>query len=146
MNLSEALILEHHQIDEGIEQYVATGDIEPLRTAFEALRRHIYLEEEFLFPPIRAAGLLMPILVMIREHGALWQRMDAIDSALADGHDTAGDCRELLARLDDHNSKEEPIVYPHVDSDLSPEQAAGLDRFLQEGTLPDDWICEALRA
>ncbi|HWV25956.1 MAG TPA: hemerythrin domain-containing protein [Aeromicrobium sp.] len=144
--LAEALTIEHRQIDDGIERFVAAGDVAALRSAFEALRRHIYLEEEFLFPPVRGAGLLMPVMVMIREHGALWQRMDAIESSLDRGDDTAESCRELLARLDDHNSKEEPVVYPHADSDLSAEQTAGLSQFLQSGTLPDDWICEALRA
>lgn len=96
---------------------------EPLRIAFTALRRHIYLEEQFLFPPIRAEGLTMPILVMLREHGTLWQQME----------------------LDQHNSKEEPIVYPHAETALAPKAAADLETFLRSGSMPEGWVCEGVR-
>ena len=86
---------------------------EPLTAALEALRRHIYLEEVFLFPPIRGAGMVMPIFVMMREHGQLWHTMDTLRDLLADGteHGRLGDtCSRLLDQLDQHNSKEEPVV------------------------------------
>ncbi len=78
VSLSDALTREHRDIDTGIRAFVVDlerGVVspEPLLSAFEALRRHIYLEEAFLFPPIRQAGVLMPILVMLREHGTLWR-------------------------------------------------------------------------
>src|SRR5699024_5483125 len=82
--LSAALEREHREIDTGIEQYttgVGAGGVDtaPLKRAMEGLRRHIYLEEEFLFPPLRAGGLMAPLFVMVKEHGELWQTMDRIE-------------------------------------------------------------------
>lgn len=151
--LADALTREHHEIDEGIEAYLAGLDDaahpEPLQRAMQALRRHIYLEERFLFPPLREAGMMMPILVMLKEHGELWRAMDALDAALSSGADTAAlreQCRSMLALLESHNSKEEPIVYPHADGDLADFQRVQLAQFLADGTFPDGWVCERAAA
>ncbi len=145
--LAAALLEEHHVIDAGIEAYVAglegEPDPAPLLDAMAALRRHIYLEEELLFPPIHQAGLVMPILVMLREHGELWRAMDELDVLVGSGDAerlrTA--CAALLGLLEAHNSKEEPIVYPHAATDLSEEAAAELARFLETGRMPEGWTC-----
>jgi iron-sulfur cluster repair protein YtfE (RIC family) len=146
-DLADALTREHHAIDIGIETYIdgltAGGDAEPLVAAMHALRRHIYLEEEFLFPPLRAAGMLMPILVMEREHGELWRKMDALGETLrapGDPEALRDGCRSLLSLLDSHNSKEEPIVYPRADADLSSDQRDQLAGFLASGAFPDGWL------
>lgn len=145
--LRAALEREHRSIDGGIEEYGAGGgrDAEPLRRSMVGLRRHIYLEESFLFPPLRSAGMMLPVMVMLREHGELWRSMDALDELIAGDadHDTVvGACRELLAQLDNHNSKEEPILYARADAVLSPAAAAELSAFLDEGRLPEGWVCE----
>jgi hemerythrin-like domain-containing protein len=156
MNLSEALTREHEEIDAGIETFVAgieggAVDPEPVRRTIDALRRHIYLEEQFVFPPIRQAGVLMPVLVMLREHGTLWKLMDDLIELLNDDNRPdvvdalATTCRELLTQLDQHNSKEEPLIYPHADSDLTEEATAALNEFLANGATPDGWVCEAAR-
>ncbi len=148
--LAQALEREHREIDGGIEEYTKAlstgdGDPAPLQRAMHGLRRHIYLEEEFLFPPLKEAGMTMPIFVMVREHGELWDAMDALDALLAG--DTASDvlqnaCRELLAKLDSHNSKEEPIIYPQADAQLAQDATERLHAFLHEGRMPDGWRCE----
>lgn len=151
-NLADLLTREHRDIDGGIERFVAgldrgAVDPDPLLSAFAALRRHIYLEELFLFPPIRRAGLAMPVMVMLREHGTLWRLMDSVAALLAADSSAAElqlGCRELLAELDRHNSKEEPIIYPHADSDLTGAATAELAEFLRTGSMPDGWVCEAL--
>lgn len=157
VRLSDALTREHRDIDSGIEEFLndvdgGVVDPAPLLRALEALRRHIYLEEEFLFPPIRQAGVLMPVLVMVREHGILWRLMDTL-TELMDNRDPNDDvdndvlstCRELLAQLDQHNRKEEPIIYPHAETDLTEEASGGLVEFLQTGSTPQGWVCEAAR-
>ncbi|MGH3292466.1 MAG: hemerythrin domain-containing protein [Trebonia sp.] len=70
-SLAAALEREHHDIDQGIAAFTASpGDPHPLVRAARALRRHIYLEEEFLFPPLGEAepALRAPVFVMLREH------------------------------------------------------------------------------
>ena len=148
--LGGALEREHRQIDGGIEAYLAgldgTADPGPLRAALDGLRRHIYLEEEFLFPPLKAAGLMGPIFVMLREHGQLWTSMDKVEQLLADGADPEarrGACTTLLALLDAHNSKEEPIIYSQADAILSEEAGSELTEFLAGGTTPEGWVCSA---
>ncbi|MHA6670299.1 hemerythrin domain-containing protein [Homoserinimonas sp. A447] len=145
--LESALEREHRAIDGGIEEY-SSGDgasDEPLLWSMFGLRRHIYLEERFLFPPLRDAGMMMPVMVMLREHGELWRSMDALDRLLADdaAHATVlTACRELLAQLDKHNTKEEPILYARADAVLSPAATAELSAFIDEGRLPGGWVCE----
>jgi hemerythrin-like domain-containing protein len=147
--LAAALEREHREIDEGVEKFAAARDTNALQRAMTALRRHIYLEEEFLFPPLREAGLMAPLFVMVREHGQLWQTMEKLDGELAGG--AAGDsvvaaCQELMAQLDAHNSKEEPIIYPRADAVLSDEASSQLHAFLASGTMPDGWVCQGARA
>lgn len=140
--LADALTAEHRAIDVGIEDFLGdAANSAPLQDAMLALRRHIYLEEEFLFPPLKAT-MMMPIFVMLREHGELWRAMDEVDSAVAAGDDADAKCRDLLVLLDEHNKKEEPIVYPHSDSDLDDDVRAELADFLRDGTYPEGWVCE----
>lgn len=146
--LREALEREHHQIDRGIEEFLAAGGDgagpDGLRTAMVALRRHIYLEEELLFPPLQAAGLFAPVLVMLNEHGELWRTMDALEDQLTAGaapeglHESAA---ALLAQLDAHNTKEEPIIYGEADVVLSVDATAELHDFLAHEALPPGWTC-----
>lgn len=148
--LRDALEREHHEIDDGIEAFTAgavSGDAAagPLTRAMYALRRHIYLEEVFLFPPLREAGLVMPIFVMLREHGELWRTLDQIDADLRSdpsGESAVEHCRQLLDQLAAHNQKEEPVIYPQADSVLSAAASAELRAFLADGHLPDHWAAE----
>lgn len=147
--LAAALEREHREIDGGIEAFLAgdaagAGGAEPLLRALDALRRHIHLEERFLFPPLRAAGMVAPIFVMEREHGELWRTMDALVAELGrgggEGAATAVGSR-LLDQLERHNSKEEPVIYPHADAGLDAAAADELRRFLDAGRVPDGWVC-----
>lgn len=149
-DVSAALEREHREIDSAIEAFIEKLDVggvqpEPLAAALEALRRHIYLEEVFVFPPIREVGLVMPIFVMLREHGELWQTMDALSDLLTAGTDTEGlrgTCRRLLGQLEQHNSKEEPVIYPQANIALPPPTIAELTRFMKTGHTPHGWVCQ----
>ncbi|XBH21182.1 hemerythrin domain-containing protein [Jonesiaceae bacterium BS-20] len=145
--LADALEAEHHEIDGGIEQFAAGlasghSNPAPLKRAMAALRRHIYLEESFLFPPLKA-DLAMPIFVMEREHGQIWDDMDELDALLEleqpESATLQSTCRELLAKLERHNEKEEPIIYAHAANTLSPELAKPMAAFLETGMMPDGW-------
>ena len=147
VTLAAALEQEHREIDREVEAYLATPDEgrkQHLLQALQALRRHIYLEEEFLFPPLREAGFAAPVFVMLREHGELWSTMQSLEGELASDAsvgELAGRCKWLLAQLDKHNSKEEPILYPHADAVLGAAASAELRAFLESGRMPDGWAC-----
>lgn len=162
MTLGQALELEHRAIDGGIESFIESLDgagpagpaplnPAPLTSALNGLRRHIYLEEEFLFPPLKAAGLMGPLFVMVREHGRLWRQMNTVAALLADGTDAdtgAEDalreaCTELLTLLDAHNAKEEPIIYTQADDILGTAASNDLLGFLAAGSMPEGWACSA---
>ena len=147
--LAAALEREHREIDGGIETFTAAlaegkRDPAPLVAALEGLRRHIYLEEEFLFPPLKTAGLMIQIFAMLRQHGDLWKAMAALEGQLGD--DSAPEvvlasCRDLLAQLDKHNTIEEPVIYPQADTVLSAPASAELAAFLAGGRMPEGWTC-----
>lgn len=147
--LSTALEREHRLIDEGIETFVAgAGEVTDaqraqLLRAVELLRHHIYLEEEFLFPPLRDAGLVGPVMVMVHEHGQMWPILDLLEQLLSadDVGMAAPLCRDLLRQLTDHNMKEERILYPQADALLPADELAELVGLVSSAALPTDWVC-----
>ncbi len=152
--LASALEREHHAIDAGIVAFLARQEVrqagaEPLVRAIAALRRHIFLEEELLFPPLRDAGLVAPVLVMLREHGEIWGTLDALEAQLETGSGRAAIdelCEQLVAQLKAHNAKEEPVLYPQADDVLGESAAAQLEAFLAAGKLPAGWTCAQARS
>lgn len=158
-SIAAALIKEHDEIDAGIADFIARAGKSGAKTdpaaareiagglhgAFAALRRHIYLEEEFVFPALTDPSLVMAMMVMYREHGVIWRLMDQAERQItddaADPSAVIATCQEMLGELEKHNAKEEPIIYPRNDADLSREQQAKLSEFLAFGQMPDGWTC-----
>lgn len=142
---------DHHRIDEGFARFAESlslsgpgVDREAFDGAALALRHHIYIEEAHHFPVVRASGLMGPILVMLREHGEIWDLLDRIATALDHGDDAEAKAvwLQLADVLEQHNVKEEKIVYPAGDEKLPPEVAATIVDALESGTTPDGWVCE----
>lgn len=144
-SVSEVLEREHREIDRGIEGFMRNpeGGPAPLLQAARALRRHIYIEEEVVFPPLVETNLMAPIMVMLHEHGNLWRTLAQLEADLSDvsGQPVRESCEALLQQLNTHNRKEEPIIYPHVDEALNPTEAARLQEFLATGEMPEGWAC-----
>lgn len=146
-SLAAALETEHQQIDAGIAAFAAApGDPLPLARAISALRRHIYLEEEFLFPLLGEAepALRAPVFVMLREHAQIWGTLDALEREPggSTGHALR---RQLTSQLLHHNLKEERVLYPRADDVLPPAAASRLRAFLGSGELPEGWVCVKAR-
>ena len=142
-SLAAALEREHQEIDAGIAAFTAApADRRQLTRAIGALRRHIYLEEEFLFPLLREAepGLTAPVFVMLREHAQIWGMLDALERDPDPGAQPAL-CKRLTVHLLHHNLKEEKVLYPRADEDLSTAAAGRLRAFLGSGNLPEGWVC-----
>jgi regulator of cell morphogenesis and NO signaling len=146
-SLAAALEREHHEIDAGIAAFTASpGNPQPLIRAIQALRRHIYLEEECLFPLLGEAepALRAPVFVMLREHAPIWAALDTLEREPAPGTALVL-CRQLAVRLLHHNLKEEKILYPRADDALPPAAAGRLRAFLGSGELPEGWVCTKAR-
>lgn len=147
--LGAAMEREHHEIDAGIEGFESADldrdqRVESLRRAIAALRRHIFLEEEFLFPPMQR-DLAIPTMVMLREHGEIWRSLDAIEAGLGEGSSEESlqrACRELLVQLERHNEKEEPIFYEAADTTLDEAQSRKLQGLIESGRMPPGWVCQ----
>lgn len=146
--VAQALTREHRDIDTAIEAFVTdvtAGVIAPeaITATFDSLRRHIWLEEEILFPPVGTGGLAMPVHVMLMEHGELWRVMDEVEQqALAEDEDgIRANCQRLLELLDRHNMKEEPVIYGRIPEGLSPEELGALAGALEQERAPQGWVC-----
>lgn len=149
--VAKDLVVEHHSIDDRLGDFVAglgEGEVraESFRASAKELRHHIYVEEAHLFPPLRAVGLIPPVLVMLREHGEMWDVLDGIDRLLdADTPDVVAlrrECERLTAQLEAHNMKEEQILYPAADERLATEDLEKVSTSLVDGDLPDGWRAE----
>jgi regulator of cell morphogenesis and NO signaling len=144
-SLAAALQHEHHEIDAGIAAFTAAPwDRQLLARAASGLRRHIYLEEEFLFPLLREAEprLAAPLFVMLREHAQIWGTLDSLERAANAGMGAGLVLRKrLTVQLLHHNRKEEKTLYPRADDLLPPAAAERLRVFLGSGRLPDGWVC-----
>lgn len=150
---SSAAVFEHdhREIDEKFSQFAASvrqgrTDPVPLAAAATDLRHHIYVEEVYHFPLARAAGLFGPVLVMLREHGQIWDLLDELESQVRDGagagaESLLGTWARLERVLDHHNLKEESILYPAGDQSFTPEQTAELIGALRSASRPADWRC-----
>ena len=148
--LASALEREHREIDAGIESFTSgscAGDALSLSGAIQALRRHIYLEEEFLFPPLRqgAPALSAAMPVMLREHGKMWDVLDLLEREIVTasrGETALTLCRQLVAMLAPHHVKEEEILYAAADDLLTRPAEVRLRGFLAYARLPAGWSCE----
>ena len=104
--------------------------------AFHAeLEKHFRTEEEVLFPAFEAAtGMTMgPTRMMRSEHAQMRELLDQMDAALGgrDGDGFAGAAETLLIFMQQHNMKEENILYPMCDRGLA-EQADALAPVLHD--------------
>lgn len=143
-SLAAALEREHREIDDGLAAFAAApGDRRPLAYAIGALRRHIYLEEEILFPLLYQAqpALGAPLFVMLREHAQMWTLLDSLERELEADATGLARIRQLRSQLLHHNIKEEQILYPRADEVLPPEGAGRLRAFLDSGESPQGWVC-----
>jgi len=130
MPFREALTAQHRACDAHvvkIEQAVQRDDWEAAAVAarefIDASEAHFGYEEQTLFPALEASAPMAvgPTAVMRREHAQMRELfaelLDAVarrrSAALADAVET------LLLVMQQHNAKEENILYPMADRTLS---------------------------
>jgi iron-sulfur cluster repair protein YtfE (RIC family) len=127
--IASCYAVDHDDIDQLLEQFRAsrTGDrpaaLAMYREFKTRLERHIGWEEDILFPLFeQLTGMANngPTVVMRAEHRQIKSFLDSIDATLQGG-DASIDADEsaLLEVLAAHNLKEENILYPLIDRQVS---------------------------
>lgn len=122
-----ALFTEDHRHCDAVwaelEQAPDERRLELWRSFDASLRRHFAMEEEVLFPAIEDATGMHgpgPTMVMRMEHGQMRALLDQMEAAAASGDLDAvidhGDT--LLMLIQQHNVKEEGMLYPIADRAL----------------------------
>ena len=128
----------HGQCDElyaAAEQAVANRNWADAKSAFaafvEASNKHFATEEEVLFPLLEkqmghAAG---PTQVMRMEHQQMQTLFDGLAEQLQNEaqDDFLGDAETLLILMQQHNMKEEQILYPMADQFLATKRSSVIE-------------------
>jgi hypothetical protein len=112
-----------------VEQAVANGDWAAAGDCFgrfhAGVLQHFAVEESMLFPAFEAkTGMTMgPTQVMRSEHVQMRELMAAAAESLAvkDADNYSGNAETLLIMMQQHNMKEENILYPMCDQHLAEE-------------------------
>lgn len=137
--ISSFMTGDHHRCDELFAQAEAAAsdrDWSAIAADFEAflgsMRQHFKMEEEVLFPAFeQRTGMSMgPTQVMRMEHGQMRELFDAMAEAVKqqDRDEFLGQAETLLVMMQQHNMKEEQILYRMADQTLSAEMEEVLQK------------------
>jgi len=137
--ISEFMKNEHHSCDKAFaaaEMADSDNNWEMAETAFENFRnnlaRHFRMEEDKLFPMLVAAGgPAGPVQVMRMEHVQMNALIEEMADALAhrDARRYSGQSETLLIVMQQHNLKEEQMLYPIADHFLTSQREELLNSF-----------------
>jgi iron-sulfur cluster repair protein YtfE (RIC family) len=108
-----------------------------LATVTGSLERHFAAEEDELFPALerRQPAAAGPTSVMRSEHTQMRHLLAELGDSLgrADAQDALGLCETLLLVLQQHNLKEEHILYPMADAAFGPDASGLVERLQARG-------------
>jgi iron-sulfur cluster repair protein YtfE (RIC family) len=136
--IAEFMSTDHRACDEAFanaEQAVLASNWSDAETAFNKFRtglaRHFRMEEEQLFPAlVSAGGPGGPVQMMRMEHAQMNTLVEQMATTLTnrDAHGYGGLSETLLIVMQQHNLKEEQILYPIADNVLAAQREALLGR------------------
>ena len=136
--IAEFMTADHSTCDNEFavaEQTALAGNWSEAETAFNTFRddmaRHFRMEEEVLFPALTSAGgPAGPVHVMLMEHAQIKELLKQMGAAVArkDAQQYGGLSETLLMVMQQHNHKEENILYPITDQILAAQKEAVLDQ------------------
>jgi len=121
---SEFFSSDHHRCDELWAAFEAVSDSDAATSAWQrfdaAMRRHFAMEEEVLFPALEDATGMHgpgPTMVMRNEHAQMRGLLDEMAEAARQGRfaDVLDHGDTLLMMTQQHNVKEEGVLYPLAD-------------------------------
>lgn len=128
--ITEYLSADHHRCDNlfaDAEAAAAQGDLADTAAKYaafhQAMEHHLTMEENIMFPAVEeATGMYMsgPTSVMRMEHGQMRGLFEDIQAALEAGDVSScpGLLETLLVLMQQHNMKEEHMLYPMADRNL----------------------------
>lgn len=134
---------DHRRCDDifvAVEQAVSAGEWDRATATYaqfqNAILQHFAAEESLLFPAFEEkSGMYMgPTQVMRGEHVQMRELLDAARDALAakDADDYSGNAETLLIMMQQHNMKEENVLYPMCDQHLVDQVEALIPRLQVE--------------
>ena len=144
MDTIRDLLADHHRqcdgLFAGMEQAIDAGAWEQAALEFSrfstCMLQHFAAEESVLFPAFEArTGMTMgPTAVMRSEHAQIRELMEAAAAAIdaRDTDDFSGYAETLHIMTQQHNMKEENVLYPMCDQHLAA-QAPDLVAQLRDG-------------
>lgn len=137
---------QHRSMELGIAGLVdGSGSRQELADAVHLLRRHIYVEEAFLFPVVEQdEGRAMALAQMRYEHGDMWPHIEsavALLAARADLDDLLPASEAMLHLLGIHDHKEEEAIYSIADRYHADATRPPLADLFQTYDIPDGWKC-----
>lgn len=139
MSIIQTMTADHRRCDDlfaKAEELVSQGNWEAASTAFTDFRNrtdnHFVQEETVLFPAFeeRTGQTMGPTQMMRSEHSQMRQLFDDMATALAqqDKDECLGLAETLMMVMQQHNMKEEQMLYPMTEQVLAEDAAAVLDR------------------
>jgi iron-sulfur cluster repair protein YtfE (RIC family) len=141
--ITDAFTADHHHCDQllaTLESSLASADWTAIgaasRSLSAAMDRHFTLEEDVIFPALSKIFLVaeQPIEIMVSEHDQMRALLQELGEAV-DGRDQDA-CLGLLETLhlmvQQHNYKEEGVIYPMADGALR-EQGVAMAELLSQG-------------
>ncbi|OGB09972.1 MAG: hemerythrin [Burkholderiales bacterium RIFCSPHIGHO2_12_FULL_61_11] len=142
-NIKDFMVGDHRHCDDlftDAEQAVAAQAWDRAGAAFasfqDAMQRHFDAEESLLFPAfeVKIGMATGPTEVMRVEHLQMRELMTAAKAALLakDADDYSGNTETLLIMMQQHNMKEENILYPMCDQHLVDQMEALLLQLQQK--------------
>jgi len=124
------------------------GFLELFERAVEALRQHMYVEEEVVFPLVED-DLAAPIADLRDDHGRIWDLVGELKALLLQGAEMSRVqtyTSRLMNLLASHSAKEDLGVYPDLVALLGVERTLALLQEADRAEAPPEWICASRRA
>ena len=124
-------------IERGLVKGEQSAGTARLDSFIAAMEQHFTMEEEVLFPAFEEqTGMSMgPTAVMRHEHAQMRQLFGQMREALAQGDADSylGIAETLLMLMQQHNIKEEQVLYPMTDRTLAAQSDEVMRRMQQLG-------------
>lgn len=140
MSIPTVMTIDHRECDDLLARLADLSERECWPEADEAcgelsrrIAAHFAIEERELFPRFEAAtGMTQgPTAVMRMEHGMLREAIARVARAVRarEANEVYGECDALLIMLQQHNLKEETILYPAAQRALADQADALAQQF-----------------